>query len=212
MGAAGEESAAPGGRERILAAAMAILDERGEAALRFTEIAAHADVAVSVITHHFGTREGLITELHALRYAGVTAHDSDALQHVAETAMTREEFAAGIAAITTAAFEAARARTRLARVVSIGATHGRPELAGMIRAEATRIIDRMTRVITTGQARGLIDPTVEPRAIATFIQAYALGMVEAHLDERPAARDDVVAVIMRAIGVFMTEPESDARA
>lgn len=211
MGAAGEESAAPGGRERILAAAMAILDERGEAALRFTEIAAHADVAVSVITHHFGTREGLITELHALRYAGVTAHFHEALQTLAETATTREEFSAGVAAITAANFDPALAENRLARVVSIGAIHGRPRLAEVIREEATRIIDRMTRVVATGQARGLVDPDVDPRAIATFIQAYSIGMVETYLDEHPTSPEEVVAVIMRAVGVFMTDPDGTPR-
>jgi len=195
-----------GGRERILAVAMNILEERGEAALRFTEIAEQAHVALSVITHHFGTREGLITELHALRYVGVTRHFHEALQRLVETATTREEFAAGIAAITTANFDPDLAENRLARVVSIGAIHGRPRLAEIIRHEATLLIDRMTRVITTGQARGLIDPDVDPRAVATFIQAYAIGMVETYLDERPAPPDAVVGVVMRAVGVFMTDP------
>jgi len=197
-----------GGRERILAVAMAILEERGEAALRFTEIAKEAHVALSVITHHFGTREGLITELHALRYVGVTTRFHEALQQLVETAPTREEFAAGVAAITTANFDPEIAENRLARVVSIGATHGRPTLAGIIRHEATRMIDRMTQVITTGQTRGLIDPDVDPRAIATFIQAYAIGMVESYLDERPPPPDVVVGVVMRAVGVFMTDPET----
>lgn len=195
-----------GGRERILAAAMAVLEERGESALRFTEIAKQAHVALSVITHHFGTREGLLTELHALRYAGVTAHDHEELQNLAESATSRAEFAAGVAAITSAAFDPARAENRLARVVSIGATHGRPELLEKIRHEATLIIDRMTDMVATGQARGLVDPDVEPRALATFIQAYALGMIEMYLDERPTSVDDIVGVVMRAVSVFITEP------
>lgn len=200
--------AAPGGRERILAAAMATLEARGEAALRFADIAKDADVAVSVITHHFGTREGLIAELHARRFASISARDHEALQHLVERATTRAEFAAGVAAITAATFDDSRSEDRFARLVSIGAMHGRPELAAAIRQEATVMIDRVTQVIETGQSRGLVATDVDPRAVATFIRAYALGMVERYLDDRPTSREAVVEVILRAVGVFMTEPDS----
>lgn len=186
---------------------MATLEERGEAALRFADIAKEANVALSVITHHFGTREGLIAELHARRFASISARDHEALQHLAETASTRAEFAAGVAAITAATFDDSRSSDRFARVVSIGAMHGRPELAAAMRQEATAMIDRVTQVIITGQARGLISREFDPRAVATFIRAYALGMVERYLDERPTSSDAVVDVVLRAVGVFMTEPE-----
>ena len=70
------------------------------------------------------------------------------------------------------------------------------------------MIDRVTQVIETGQSRGLVATDVDPRAVATFIRAYALGMVERYLDNRPTSREAVVEVILRAVGVFMTEPDS----
>lgn len=205
MGRAGGV-AAQGGRERIIAAAMATLEERGEAALRFADIAEAADVALSVITHHFGTREGLIAELHARRFASISAREHEALQRLAESATTKAEFAAGVAASTAATFDDSRSADRFARVVSIGAMHGRPDLAVAIREEATAMIDRLTRVIVTGQHRGLVATDVDPRALATFIRAYALGMVERYLDERPTSKEAVVDVVLRAVGVFMTDP------
>ena len=56
-------------------------------------------------------------------------------------------------------------------------------------------------------AEHLIDLT-DGGAVATFIRAYALGMVERYLDNRPTSREAVVEVILRAVGVFMTEPNS----
>lgn len=205
MGRAGGD-AAQGGRERIIAAAMATLEERGEAALRFADIAEAADVALSVITHHFGTREGLIAELHARRFASISAREHEALQRLVESATTKSEFAAGVAAITAATFDDSRSADRFARVVSMGAMHGRPDLAVAIREEATAMIDRVTQVIVTGQHRGLVATDVDPRALATFIRAYALGMVERYLDERPTSKEAVVDVVLRAVGVFMTDP------
>lgn len=198
--------AAQGGRERIIAAAMATLEERGEVALRFADIAEAADVALSVITHHFGTREGLIAELHARRFASISAREHEALQRLAESATTKSEFAAGVAAITAATFDDSRSADRFARVVSIGAMHGRPDLAVAIREEATAMIDRVTQVIVTGQHRGLVATDVDPRALATFIRAYALGTVERYLDERPTSKEALVDVVLRAVGVFITDP------
>jgi len=194
-----------GGRERILAAALGVLDTQGEAALRFTDIGRRAGVAISVITHHFATREGLVTALHAHRFAGLVADDQQALQQLTETASDRAQFVAGISAVTAAVVDAARADIRLTRTVSVGATHGRPELTAQVRRTATALLDEMTTVITTGQTNGLLDPTVDARALATFVQAYALGMVIADLDETPTSRDALAAVVERAIDAFLTD-------
>lgn len=201
---AGEER--PGGRARILAAALEVLERDGEAALRFTDIAERADVALSVITHHFGTREGLVSELHAQRYAGLNASDLEALRQLTETATDREQFSAGLAQVTASVVDHARFEVRLARIVSIGGTLGRPELARRIRATATELLDVMADLIATGQANGLLDPDVDARALATFVQAYALGMIVADLDDAPADREAIATVVARAIDAFQTDP------
>lgn len=68
------------------------------------------------------------------------------------------------------------------------------------------MIDRVTQVIVLGQNRGLVATDVEPPALATFNLACALGMVERYLDERPASKKAVVDVVLRMVGVFMTDP------
>jgi AcrR family transcriptional regulator len=195
-----------GGRERILAAAMETLDRDGEAALRFTDIAERAEVVVSVVAHHFGSREGLVTALHAQRYAGLAAADQAALQQLAETAVDRSELAAGIAAITASVVDRARADVRLVRTVSIGATHGRDELRERIRDTATELLDALTTTVVMAQEHGLLHADVDPRALAIFIQAYALGMIVADLDRTPPCREAIAAVIQRALDGFLTEP------
>lgn len=194
-----------GGRERILAAAMETLDRDGEVALRFTDIAERAGVVVSVIPHHFGSREGLVAALHTQRYLGLAAEDQAALLRLAETANDRDEFSAGIAALTAEVVAASRADVRLTRTVSIGATHGRPELGGTIRDTATGLLDALTGAVVTAQANGLVDRGVDARALATFIQAYAMGMIVADLDRTPPERTELVRVIARALEAFLTD-------
>jgi AcrR family transcriptional regulator len=197
----------PSGRERIFAAALETLERDGEAALRFVDIAGRAGVALSVITHHFATREGLVKALHEHRYGGLVARDEEVLRRIAETAKDRRETAGAIATITAEIVDRSRADVRLARIVSIGAMHGRPDLAGTIRQAATALLDTLTDVVVTGQRNGLIDPEVDARALATFIHAYAVGMIVADLDETPASREALVGVIARAIDAFQSDPD-----
>ena len=201
------EGERPGGRERILTAARGILDAEGEAALKFAAIAERADVALSVITHHFGTREGLLSVLHAQRFAGLTTPDVAAARQLAKGVADREQLEAGMAAITDAMIDAGRASVRLARVMSIGATHGRPELEAEVRRTATQLLDELEVAIITAQAKGLIDRHVDARAYATFIQAYALGMIIADLDDAPADRGAVARLIDRLNFTLLTDPE-----
>jgi TetR/AcrR family transcriptional regulator len=197
-----------GGRERILAAAMETLEEHGEAAIRFADVAERAGVVPSVVAHHFGTREGLLAALHEQRYVGLAAEDEDALRVLIESATTREEFAAGIALITAGLVERDRMVRRMTRIASIGASQHREELAEHITRVVTGLLDTLTDVVITGQRLGLVDPTVPPRALATFIHAYAIGMIANDLDARPAPPEDLVPVIARALGAFMIDRPS----
>ncbi len=194
------------GRERILAAALEILDTQGEAALRFAEIASRADVAVSAITYHFATREGLVAELHAHRFRGLAEDDLAMMKQIATTAATREQLVAGLTSVTAAVVAAGRADNRLARIVSIAAIHGRDDLAEDIRHAATQIIDQMTEIVVIAQSNGLFDPSVDARAFATFVQAYALGMIQTDLDEHPVSAEALTEVILRAADSFFTHP------
>ena len=191
------------GRSRILDAAYAIVESSGEAALRFVDVAETAGVALSVITHHFGTREGLVAAVHARRFAGIVAEDVAQIA-VLVGASTREDITAAVTRITQAVLAKDRAAGRLARVSSIGATHGRPELSDVIAEEATRLLDRLAEAVAGLQTDGLLADDVDPRAFATFLQAYTLGMILADLDTTPPARGAIVEVVERAIGAFLT--------
>ena len=190
------------GRSRILEAAFAIVEESGEAALRFADVAEQAGVALSVITHHFGTREGLLAAVHSRRFAGLVERDVARVSGLTGV-ISREEVSVAVARLTREVVAASRAPGRLARVSSIGATHGRPELSEAIAEEATRLIERLTEVLRDLQASGFMVDDVDPRAFAIFIQAYSIGMVLADLDTSPPSRDAIGEVVERAVRAFL---------
>jgi AcrR family transcriptional regulator len=185
-------------RERILVAAVAIIDEVGEAALRLMDVASRAGITLSLITHYFGTRDHLVAEAHRRRFEGLTSADAEQLVDLIRNASTREELLAALDAVTADVLDRRRATVRLARIATIGAAHGRPELLVELGATTADLNDRVARAVVAGQESGFVRPDVDARAVATFISAYALGAVVADLDTRPAERSEIA----RVIGLF----------
>jgi AcrR family transcriptional regulator len=192
----------PHAKDRILDAAYDIVTSSGEAALRFVDVAQRAGVALSVITRHFGTRERLVAAVHARRFAGLVAEDIEVLANLVGSG-SAVEVTQVAGRLTREVVAAERAPGRLARVSSIGAIHGRPELTASIEAEATRLLDGLTDTVRALQAEGMVNAAVDPRALATFVQAYSLGMVLSDLDRSPPARDEIAKVVEIAVAAFL---------
>ena len=55
-------------RQRLLEAAIAIIEESGEAELHVREVAAAAGLSVAMVRHYFTDREGLVTAARAEQY------------------------------------------------------------------------------------------------------------------------------------------------
>jgi AcrR family transcriptional regulator len=182
-------------RERILAAAVAIIDERGEAALRLMDVAAAAGITLSLITHHFGTRDNLVAEAHMVRFEGLYQRDTERIAALAETSLDATGFREALADLTAEVLDRERDIIRLRRAVSVGAAHGRPDLHAQLGDTAAGLLDEFERVIRRAQSAGLIREDLSPRALATFVHAYSFGMVIADLDQRPVPREEIAAVI-----------------
>jgi AcrR family transcriptional regulator len=182
-------------RERILMAAVEIIDGQGEAALRLMDVARRAGITLSLITHYFGTRDNLVAEAHTVRFKGLTSADAKRLTGLVRSATTKDEFRAALSALTADVLDRKRASIRLARVSAIGAAYGRPELLTELGDTMSELNDTLTGVITTMQEAGFLRTDIAPRAVATFISAYSLGAVVADLDTRPADREEIARVI-----------------
>ncbi len=182
-------------RQRILMSAVEIIDEAGEAALRLMDVARRAGITLSLITHYFGTRDDLVAEAHTVRFKGLTAADAERLAHVVGTASTKEEFRAALDALTAEVLDRRRAAVRLARISTIGAAYGRPDLLTELGATMSELNDALTQVISTMQEAGFLREDIEPRSVATFVSAYSLGAVVADLDTHAPDREEIARVI-----------------
>lgn len=198
------EREAPG-RQRILEAAMAAIEAEGEAGLRILEIAAEAEVAQGLISHHFGSRDGLVVAAQRERFAGQIEKDRERLMRLIGSNPTRAQFVEGIAKLTRDVVRRARRDARLDRAAMVGAAHGRPEYREALGPIVAGLIDGLTHAVSHAQAAGYVQKDLDPRAVATFIQAYAFGIVLSDLDERRVPESALAEVIERALAGILTE-------
>jgi AcrR family transcriptional regulator len=169
-------------RERIVAATIAAINRGGEPAVRLVEVARNAGVTQGMISYYFDSREGLIVEAQLRRFLGSVNEDTSQLE--------------GFRAATQAVVDRYRAATREVRLNVLGSAVARPELHAALAKKQTELINLFTEVVAIGQERGLVRTDRDARALASFVQAYAFGLVLVDMDTERVDDDDLVDVIM----------------
>jgi len=193
----------PDGRERLLQATVRHLEEHSAAQLRVTAIAAEADVAIGLIRHHFGSRDGMVSAAQLRRVEGATREDLTGARTLLEASDTASVLA-GVEALTRTLIDRHRAAVRLSRVAAVATAHGRPEARSAIGETFGELLDDLTALLHEARERGLIAPVLPARAIATFIQSYALGLIIHDLDPTPCDDDDLTRTVMTAVRALLT--------
>jgi AcrR family transcriptional regulator len=194
----GQQDDLPDGRERLLRAAVKHLEAHSAAQLRVTAIAEEAGVAIGLIRHHFGSRDGLVAAAQQRRIEGATREDIRRIRPLL-AASDAETLWSGLQQVTRATVERTRGTVRLSRFASVATAHGRPEVREAISTTFGDLLDEMSTMIDEAQQRGLLASDVSSRAAATFIQSYALGLLIHDLDPDPVDDEELVGVIMAAL-------------
>lgn len=194
----------PDGRERLLRAAVRHLEKHGEADLRIVDITGEADVALGLIRHHFGSRDGLVAAAQERRLEGATRTDIRDIRRLLDGAETSEELLDGLERLTRSLLERRRRDVRLSRLAAIAAAHGRPEMRAEVGTTLAGLRAALEEVIAAAQERGIVRSDLAAGAVATFIQAYAFGLIVHDLDPEGADEDALAATIRVAIEALLT--------
>jgi AcrR family transcriptional regulator len=199
------EDGQPGRRELLLRVAVEHLERRSAESLRVTDIAREAGVAVGLITFYFGGRDGLVSAAQQERIAGATRIDIEGARAALEGADDLDQLMAGIREVARSTVDRSRAGVRLSRFAAISTAHGRPEVREGIGGTLSTLIDAMAVLIADGQARGIVTSRRSPRALATFIQAYSLGLLVHDLDPAPCDDEELLDIAMDAVRTVLSE-------
>lgn len=182
--AASEERVATDTRERVLAVAIDLLENGGEAAVRIDEVKDRSGVSIGSIYHHFSDREGLIVAAQLRRFARYAEAEIAALSEIVQRSADVAQFRKAIRHLALRSASEVRVAERWTRITVLASTVGRPELEQEVRAIQTRLTDEFQAHVAQGQARGFFRSDLDARAVALFVEAYSIGLALNELDER----------------------------
>jgi TetR/AcrR family transcriptional repressor of bet genes len=166
----------------ILEATLAALERDGEAKLRMRDVAEAVGCSVGLLYHHYGDREGLIEAARVRQFEGLLDQDIRTTEAALDACQSAAEFRARLSSLATIGSGPERAEKRRQRIAVLGAAIQRPALLAAVGRVQSDLTSEFQRVLEKGQARGFLDPRVNARALATFMQSYTLGRILSDID------------------------------
>ena len=164
-------------RERLLEAAIDVIERHGESAVRVDEIALTAEVAKPSLYHFYGNREGLIAAAQAERYRRSLLVGYEDIRVELERCTNRDEWFALVTMWIRTFAEPNAAQRRAMRLDVLGSSVARPALRDAIIAanDAARV--QLEQFIDHARARGwtLVGTDVATTDVAMWLHGLWNG-------------------------------------
>lgn len=164
-------------REKLLMTMVEMLDGPDPEHITVEDVLNASGVSRGSLYHHFEDFEELYETGLAYRITQWVNESASAMEHVFNSATSREDVRAGVHAVTAASQGPERRLNRLERARAFGLAGFNPRFQAVLGEEQARMTEVLTRLIAGAQEKGWISPTIDPMASAVFIQAYTIGRV-----------------------------------
>lgn len=190
-------------RERVLAAAIELIDDKGEAGLRVVDVADRAGVVPGSIYTHFANRDELVMAARVEQYLAAVGTDVERIGAAVRDATDADDLVARMRSVSREASATDRADQRWRRAEILGAARRRPQLAARLGQSQHAVNQQLCAIAKVGQERGVLDPSLDPMALSLFVQAFTFGLLLADVDPEteldPDAWLDVVSRFTSAV-------------
>jgi AcrR family transcriptional regulator len=165
-------------REKLVVTVLAMLRDRSPEDLRVEEVLEVSGISTGSLYHHFDDFGHLVETALIRRYVDILETAAELVEEVLNQLLTGDDFrlAAGRAVRRFAEFNAPEIRFERARILGMCDSHPRMrEALGEAQQQAT---DRITTLFEAEQqGSGRVNPNLDARTLAVFIQSYALGRI-----------------------------------
>lgn len=168
-------------RERLLDAAREVLDEVGEADLTLAQVVSKAGLTTGAVYSNFENREELIVAVHVENFAGNLLRDVGTLREVIESDLDGDEYERAVFGLLPLPGQEPFREARWLRLRAMVAAQRYESVGAAVSELQQQITAHVIETIERGQARGRIDESADPRALALLIQEFGFGLVMSDL-------------------------------
>jgi len=163
--------------EQILDAARQLVAEHGEGGFRIADLVAASGRSVGSIYHFFGNREGVLEAVWMLELTRAWAVDAERLALVADHVESPADLEEMVVLLARELHDPCRADDLWAKLEVISACRRRPALRRVVERAQQAMTNSYTVLIARLQERGVVEGSVDPAALAVFVQAVTLGRI-----------------------------------
>ena len=187
---------------KLLDTVSAMLDGANPNDIFVDDVLHVSGVSRGSLYHHFGDYPSLVHATLIRRFASNVDADGKAMMHVAQMAESKSDYWQRIRQLSalTQVPERAPIRAERARLISLARSDAK--LAEQLGVEQDRLTHAMGDAISLAQEKGWVNPQLNPRAVAVFLQAYSLGRAVDDVASESLPNADWLAVIDTVIGAL----------
>lgn len=153
---------------RILDAAIELIEQGGEAAVRLRAIAKKVGITEPTLYHYFTDREELIVSAHARRLKVNLATTIDPFLAAIRSCTSQEEFLEVLLGVYYHSYQPDRVHVREVRAELIGASIQRERLRKEVINELNSSLEEAANAIEFAKEQGWVRPDIDARAFALF--------------------------------------------
>jgi AcrR family transcriptional regulator len=187
-----------GNRERILEAAISIIETEGEAGVRVDRVVEAAGFSKPVLYHHFADREDLLVQAQGERYRR-SFDDALIALTVFQDSESQEVFLDRVSVALTDFTSPEGRRRRRMRAEILGATVGRPQLNDSITEANRQFVASFGDFMTRARRESLISPRRDPRDIAAWWLSVVAGRYVIDVDADRFNEEEWIDIILSMI-------------
>ena len=170
--------------DAVIAAAIELIEREGPDQLT---IAAITGVSHGAIYHHFGDRDGVVRAAQFARLTRQPGQDIEALGFGVDASASVEQFRGVVRLMAERLTDPDRDAVRLTRAAVLTAAELDPELFRAMHDLESGVAAELVAVLGRAADQGLIDPSLDVRAIAAVLEAISFGLVLLrHIDPPPS--------------------------
>ena len=162
----------------LVEAAATILKERGVAGFHVDDLLEATGLTRGAVYHHFDNVDDLVESALLATYSEGVAANLAFVRDTLAVARTYEEFREGVLrANQSYVLNTALRDVRKLRAHALATTAGGGRITAALAAEQQSLTNEYVSLIEQAKEKGWVQTSVNPMALAVFVQAYSFGVI-----------------------------------
>jgi AcrR family transcriptional regulator len=195
-------------RQRIVEAAVTLIEQGGEHTVRLRAVADIVGIAYPSCYHYFPNRESLIIAAHCHRLRLNLNGTIGVFLDAVKTCTSKEQFVEIMMGVYNYSFLPERTHVRKVRAELVGAAIQREDLRQEVVKELLHSMDAPTEACLLAQERGWLSSSIDARTFAIFNMSLISSLVYAELIDDDSIIENWKHIATQAVKALITHEDN----